>query len=140
MREGLKEAWISDLEDEANQDKQGTGCLADGTGQYCCLGRLMVVAKEKFGLDIEVLDRLTTYGEGDEPGVDERRTEDGVVFAYGDTHDWEVLPKDFAAWAGLDPNPEVYVPDDEMNVKLSDLNDGGSSFMEIANLIKESDL
>ena len=136
--EGLKEAWIEAL--ESDEFEQGTGALRVD-GKYCCLGVLCEVARTKFGLNIDVVPQIENFNEY----VDY----DKYVSPYGDSFvyngdevsgDWEILPVGLAEWAGIEVNPEVYSPEDERKVRLSDLNDGGSSFREIAKLIKESDL
>ena len=137
MREGLKEAWSEAL--ESDKFEQGTGALREN-GKHCCLGVLCEVARTKFDLDIEVIPQAEVYDDVYGGAGEVNGSYDGDTFAYDGDQDWEVLPVTVAEWAGIEVNPEVYSPEDERKVRLSDLNDGGSSFREIAKLIKESDL
>lgn len=89
---------------------QCQGRLHNGLG-YCCLG---------------VLCQLSGLGKWD------RYTE--YRCAVG--HDENYLPDDVQEWAGLGKNPQVY-REHGIIINLGNMNDTGSTFEEIADLIEK---
>lgn len=132
----LVEDWCQDL--EKNADKQGKGLLhavaEDGEETFCCLGRLCVVAKEKYGdrlgiKSVYVDGDIIKYGAGD----------------YGDI-DGEIIHESLRDKIGLRTRSgDIIFPpeeDEDFNepyeVALTEINDDwGKTFPEIAQLIRE---
>ena len=119
MNPEVKAKWLDALRGGTYQ--QGVGKLRD-YDEYCCLGVLCDIAVE----------------EGAVPGA--RWTSEGEM-AFIDAHgeaDFsdDLPPRPVVDWAGLgDGNPSVWV--DDLSQTLAELNDTGSSFEEIADLIEE---
>lgn len=118
MNEGIRREWIEALESGYYQQGQNrlTRVGEDGTEAHCCLGVLTVL-----GINAGVkVDREVTSG--------------GVVSYNGESSH---LPYAIAKWAGMmdkhgtaNLNPRVGFP-------LSDYNDRGDSFREIAGLLRK---
>lgn len=123
MNKEIKQRWINAL--RSGKYSQTEGCLRDGKG-YCCLGVLT---------DIAIKDGVIE-GWQDRPGrpyvvVDQV----GIIPPFEQD---AVLPKKVAEWAGLDDaNPFVSIPGESYPVNISDPNDNGYSFKQIADIIEE---
>src|SRR5687767_1246645 len=122
MDSSIKEQWVTAL--RSGEYDQGKGQLS-ASGTYCCLGVLCELAvkagvtKRFSPADARYPTQLVSYGQGD--GYD-----DGTV---------SYLPTEVAEWAGLhDTNPVFEAQG--MTMWLSNLNDAGSSFEEIADDIE----
>lgn len=126
-----KSMWVDAL--RSGEYKQTQSSLKDDTG-FCCLG---------------VLCDLYTKSENPEGSQWFKETEDSpTVFRYtcgGDSEWYEegsFLPHFVAQWAGLRSSaPQVNAIDSESSetpVYLHKLNDTGSSFSEIADVIEKS--
>lgn len=140
MNPEIKERWLIAL--RSGEYKQTDGYLniqrpspdADPAGilrgnGYCCLGVLCELA---------VADGV----------IEKRHSPEGDFFEYGnpEENDWDysVLPGSVKSWAGLsDPNPyvndiseDVDFDDSEHWVPISEPNDNGSNFEEIAQMIE----
>lgn len=112
MRQDIKKLWVEAL--RSGQYEQGSGALSCD-GQYCCLGVLCEIAVEQ-GLELEV----STNDKGQK------------IF----NADSAYLPTEVQEWAQLyGHNPEVLV-EDYKEEKLANLNDGGFSFHQIADVIE----
>jgi hypothetical protein len=135
MNPEIKAAWLAWL--RANGDKQGMGLLRSWDDKYCCLGGLCELAvqagvvqarrrpDEKFVHDSGAMEYFNpNFGE-DEGGWDSDHT---------------VLPNAVIAWAGLeDYDPDVNIAGgdgDEERRSLSSINDEGTDFGIIADLIE----
>jgi hypothetical protein len=137
LRKDIEEAWTDDLRNGGH--RQGNGVLQNEHGEFCCLGRLCEVLKDKFGFAISVTQEEDT-------GL--------LVYSYKDSFSHEVLPRALAAELGIEDNPIVAVPvdydgnpigyDDEegetYDNDLAALNDGGHTFEEIATFIEHNQL
>ena len=113
MNPDIKRQWVDAL--RSGDYRQGRQLLRFGD-EFCCLGVLSDLAtKANVGIDVETL-------------------EDGTYrFDFFES----LLPPSIRDWAGLDSrNPRVTVSDGH-NRALSDLNDEGITFAEIADLIDE---
>lgn len=121
MNKVVKRLWIEAL--RSGDYEQGPFALergAVGALKHCCLGVLCRVAISS-GLDLPVA----------------RRVRDDDYTAFGDIQTTSMLPSEVIAWAGLDyPDPFVYAGDDLR--ALSYLNDQGTPFAKIADLIDKS--
>jgi len=119
VNEEIKARWTARL--RSGQDVQGTGYL-NRNGRKCCLGVLCELACEAGACGRIILDTDTsTYGYG---GPDDEE------------YAAELLPIGVREWAGLSlfsEDPVVLV--DGSRPGLADLNDGGSTFGEIADLV-----
>lgn len=117
MKQEIKAKWVSALRSGAYE--QGTGYLKVNES-FCCLGVLCDLhAKETSGV-------WKTDSDAGSPRI-----------AYkGQT---TALPFEVLNWAGLDDDSSspVVIVDGEINV-LATLNDTGSSFLYIANLIEKN--
>ena len=120
MHQHIKKLWVDAL--RSGKYQQGTGHLRH-EGNYCCLGVLC-----------DLYDRNQNG-----PGWDE----DAETYLCNDAF----LPRRVAEWAGVIGGDEsVAVSRDEFNVAIPEdghrcyltcLNDSGSSFGEIADLIEQ---
>jgi hypothetical protein len=139
MNETIKAKWIKAL--ESGKYKQGTQVLCNANDNtYCCLGVLCDLAA-KAGVVTQMGVRYT-------PSC----LEDPInAVAYGSVHpkytdicqdNVTFLPPQVMKWAEITcPDPKVEIKQSLIGEKtiraLSLLNDEGSSFAEIAKLIKE---
>lgn len=147
MKPEIKALWVADLRNPEN--KQGHHTLRNDTGD-CCLGRLCEVYRVQTG-----------KGKWVEGLVNPRGHSVGKsMYFQTDTGDLEdiQIPFDVAQWAGLDGrssgrDPVVRVPAEmpvprwvrnalalhgDRSTALSNLNDGGLTFNQIATLIDQS--
>ena len=109
MNPEVKQKWIDAL--RSGEYKQGYGQLCQpNTVRFCCLGVLCELAI-KDGLDVE------------------KRKGETKTFYDGDI---AILPRKVMDWAGLE-NLDPLVN----GVRVSRLNDAGSTFPELANLIEK---
>jgi len=118
MNPEIKAQWVAAL--RSGDYQQGKGALHQySTGNpdlFCCLGVLCHLAAEA-GV---VQSHLTGRGE--------------VQY----DHAALILPPSVSAWAGLGGNLSPQVPNDSgIPISLANLNDGGSTFERIADLIEE---
>lgn len=110
MNPEIKAEWVADL--RSGEYKQGRGHLRNADGTFCCLGVLC--------------DGARRHGLGD--------WDDNGYFNSKDLSEGNeaLLPKFVADWAGLDTdNPDLGL------YNATGLNDTGSSFAKIADLIDE---
>ncbi len=120
MNINVKAMWLDRLRNGGIQ--QGKGKLGTTDGKRCCLGVLCDIAVEH-----GVIPAPTQLG----------GTHNVLVY---DALDRNYLPKSVQEWAGLNAhNPSVVVGDEDgRSVHLADLNDNGTPFERIADLIEES--
>lgn len=113
MNPEVKAKWVNAL--LSGEYHQGQEVLRTSNDNFCCLG---------------VLCDLYAKEHNDEWKLD--KSEECYRFNYKYT-----LPPDYVVeWAGLDDdNPHVYL--NGKQITLIALNDGGSSFEEIANVIRK---
>jgi len=111
MDQTIKQEWVSAL--RSGEYEQGRGYLKDRDGKLCCLGVLCEIAA-RHGI---IEPGRTTY-------------EDAEAYAYGEERDDIYLPAAVQEWQGLDRSPHAN------NKSLADLNDGGTPFSDIADLIE----
>lgn len=141
MNAEVKQQWLEAL--RSGEYKQGqeqlhkTGPEGD---RFCCLGVLCDLALKAGATKVAKLDQNTDY--------DEETEEDVLVNAfdvwYGDanaaslavTTSFEVLPEDVRKWAGLDGDDPI-VEVDGVEKCLSNLNDNGTTFEALADIIEE---
>ena len=108
MNEQVKEKWLNAL--RSGDYKQTKSCLHKGDG-FCCLGVL-----------------CDLYGK--EHNVEWKLVDAGIYYEFQDKK--AILPLSVIEWAGVeDDNPEI------CETPLSRLNDIGSTFNVIADLIEE---
>ena len=108
MNQQVKEKWVSAL--RSGDYKQTKSCLHKGDG-FCCLGVL-----------------CDLYGK--EHNVEWKLVDAGIYYEFQDKK--AILPLSVIEWAGVeDDNPEI------CETPLSRLNDTGSTFNEIADLIEK---
>lgn len=117
MDKNVKRRWVRAL--ESGKYIQGTNCLANSDGEFCCLGVLC---------DLYAKTKKIAWKEADNCG---EKALEGF-------RESKVLPRKVAQWAGLGRkvDPEVEISGEK--TKLAQLNDTGSSFKKIAKLIKSS--
>lgn len=121
MNPEIKSKWVAAL--RSGEYKQGKGVLSDGK-EFCCLGVLCDLAVKEGGV-------LTI---GVDTSMPDELDETSVIY---DGYQFD-LPPSVMGWAGLDAsNPKIQAPGDEGKAYISDVNDGGTSFEEIADLIEK---
>ncbi len=121
MNPEIKDAWITAL--RSGEFQQGTGALHVGSHgsvpeQFCCLGVLCELA--------------TRAGVVGSPQLQA----DGR-YSYGPLLHAAYLPPEIAAWAGLDDNALPRNPKLRDTTTLSQHNDAGKTFEQIADIIEE---
>ena len=135
MDETVKTNWVAAL--NSGEYKQGTGCLNPGDGM-CCLGVLTdLYAKEK---GLKWVPRI--LGPGSDFYVD------GL-----EAKETGLTPKEVILWSGVGhrspsipvitretykffENVQIDIDDIDYHANLSELNDSGFTFSQIADLIK----
>lgn len=120
MRSSVKKEWIAAL--RSGDYIQGTGKL-NRNGEYCCLGILCDIAVKQ-GVIKESIDR-----------------QDGDILHRYD-YSVAVLPRKVAAWAGMNVHEfsdweVVGLQIGNYATTLANLNDSGSRFETIADIIEE---
>lgn len=128
MNPEIKERWVKEL--RSGNYKQTKDCLKDDDG-YCCLGVLTDLAIQDGVIDPWKVSSDTERSVYFIPSVDEDNPEE--------TWDEEsVLPPKVRDWAGLDlKNPHVRLSESISSVPISDPNDNGYTFEQIADIIEE---
>lgn len=134
MNPEIKAEWLAALRSGEFKQAQGVLQVRD-TNAYCCLGVLCRIA----------------VNHGVAKIINDEHTQ-AVVYADldGTTRSHEILPHGVAKWAGLhtDPDVDTFQPEDcdedhdgdcdcTSWRSLAELNDGGSSFLQIAQYIEE---
>ena len=110
MNPQIKQKWVSALRSGDYQQTQNRLRKEDG---FCCLGVLCDLYGKKHNVEWELVD------------------DDGTYYKFQDKKG--ILPLSVIEWAGVeDDNPEICG-----ETPLSRLNDSGSTFNEIADLIEE---
>ncbi len=123
MNPEVKEAWVAAL--RSGKYDQGIGSLkseASDTHLYCCLGVLCELAVEAGVIP---------------PG--ERHEDQPKNYSYYFLGEDEFLPSEVMTWANLDTNNGIYKPADNVwgyDQALTDLNDNGKSFNDLADIIE----
>lgn len=116
MDKNVKRRWIRAL--KSGKYTQTQGCLKDDFG-YCCLGVLT---------DLYLKD------------TGQKWKESGGEFKPGNLKGCDILSRTVAEWAGLgrrlDPKTSTTDPFGDV-LTLSELNDSGYTFEEIAEIIKK---
>lgn len=121
MNAEIKRRWVDAL--RSTDYRQGEQYLhreqQDGP-RYCCLGVLCDLAVQA--------------------GIIPKPIKSDDLFGYGDfdgSHIFTILPNKVVIWAELrSPNPQVTTVARSLR-PLADLNDGGATFLEIADIIEE---
>lgn len=113
MNPEVKAKWVAAL--RSGGYKQARQALRNQEGGYCCLG---------------VLCEISGRGEWADEGAAKTYLGDESLLQY--LGDESLLPPSVMAWAGLDePDPTT-----DSGESLTELNDGGKSFSEIADIIE----
>lgn len=128
MNPDIKALWVDALRsgDFEQSDKKLHVWNQDGDEMFCALGVLCAVAVDN-GVDIPVVDYC--YEESD--WLDGEPEHMAGCYVYDDQT--ELLPTAVMAWAGLD-TPSAYI--EGLDASLVTINDIGTPFTEIANLIE----
>lgn len=128
MNKEIKQRWINAL--RSGEYPKTEDCLRDNKG-YCCLGVLTDIAI-KDGV-IEDWQPRSYSGEERPYAVPDCNVGESVPFDQD-----AVLPTKVMEWAELtEANPFVRIPGESYSVHISDPNDNGYSFQQIADLIEE---
>ena len=119
MNSQIKQQWATAL--RSGKYTQDTGSLQTEKG-FCCLGVLCDLYSKETGIEWEVsytIDQETCH-----------------LPRYSFNTETAFLPVEVKEWAGLESrSPIVKSPEDELK-ELAILNDNGSTFEEIAQLIE----
>lgn len=140
LKPEVKDLWITAL--RSGRYAQGRGKLSTPTG-YCCLGLLCELAIEE-GVDLKKEVETVSYYD-----FTAGRDVQDVVVQYDGSLNY--LPVSVIRWAfaatpedlheaevwGTNDNPKVKDPASDSRVTLAELNDGGFTFDDIADLIEE---
>lgn len=119
MNPRIKKIWVSAL--RSGELEQVRGKLRKAGNKYCCLGVLCELAVRE--------------------GVIPPAQWDYNAWSYCGSR--EYLPYEVRYWAGINAmNPQVFIPDPDdpektLESTLAELNDTGSSFDEIADIIED---
>ena len=119
MNPDVKEKWLEAL--RSGKYKQGTGAL-NKDGRFCCLGVLCDLFAEDDdcnGAWQELDENALTFKPDGRPG----------------RHAF--LPDAVAEWAGIEISPSDPFVSDDNDETLSQLNDSGRTFRQIADIIEE---
>lgn len=125
MNPEVKKEWVAAL--RSGKYDQGMGSLkleVSDTQLYCCLGVLCELAVEAGVIP---------------PG--ERHEDQPKNYSYYFLGEDEFLPSEVMTWANLDTNNGIYKPADNVwgyDQALTDLNDNGKSFNELADIIENN--
>lgn len=119
MDQRVKKKWLEAL--RSGKYPQGRSVLRNTGEQFCCLGVLCELAVEAGVATVE-----------------RPRDENAYVYSSAGDRQCGVLPAGVSAWAGLNAgNPLVSIKEGPDNLRtLSALNDGGTTFGQIANYIE----
>lgn len=117
MDQHVKALWVAAL--RSGKYTQGTGALCIND-TYCCLGVLCDLAVQEEIILCRESSHLTGH----------------IGFGFPHDLNYSLLPYKVYAWANLPGNdPKIEI--DGTTMSLSELNDAGKSFEEIATLIEE---
>lgn len=129
MKQTIKQQWVDAL--RSGQYQQGQAYLRNEDNKYCCLGVLSELAVQAGVIPAPQLA---------EAGPTDREP----CYLYGENKEPYYLAREIREWAGLDSesDPTIYGLDDdddenEFGTSLSDMNDRGDGFEEIADIIEE---
>ena len=114
--EDMKEArrlWVEALRSGEYEQGRKVLCMKN---EFCCLG---------VACDLFVKSR---------PNVIRVKVDDDGITTYG--HSRFYMPKSVQEWLGLNSDTGKFFPGDAGTVYLSNLNDGGITFAEIADIIE----
>lgn len=147
MDQQIKAAWITALTDGSYQ--QGEGVLQDVTnGQFCCLGVLCDLAVKAGIIPRPLIEEQHFVAPNGSPAVNGLPIRKIARYGFPGDTSVEDLPPAVAEWAQIpfaNTNPSVTTEhwDDEDGAyytqedTLAELNDSGTPFIAIADLIKE---
>ena len=138
MKPSIKEMWVNAL--LSGDYSQTTGVLRSNDG-YCCLGVLC----DLYSQEVNRNWQGKRYTFSDAVDITETEAEEFNFDSFFYDDEMEHLPQAVVEWACLDnTNPSVqveYTTDEGVYVEyveLSQLNDTGYDFKQIANYIQES--
>ena len=117
MKKKVMKKWVKAL--RSGQYNQTEGALArhrNGEDGFCCLGVLCNIMQEETG-KLNVIYGGNTYRFNDEEGT---------------------LPKAVRIWAGMENESGYFKYKNGKAGELTDLNDNGKSFKQIANVIEKN--
>lgn len=124
----VKQLWIDAL--ESGEYTQGVGALATKDGGNCCLGVLCELAVKAGVLseeDVKAPDYFSYTAS--------KTYKDSVNYPPHEVAEWAFNTNGVPGNASI-YNPRVAIPGSS-SITLSELNDDGATFAEIANYIKE---
>jgi len=113
MRKEIANKWVKALRSE--KYKQGRGNL-NIEEKFCCLGVLCELATKK--------------------GIVNKEFDEELVTSY-DTYT-EILPDSVRKWAGMSSQRGEFIDSKGRSISLTNLNDIGRSFKQIANIIENN--
>lgn len=124
MKPEIKQKWVEAL--RSGDYQQGTGQLRNLSHDYCCLGVLCDLHSKETGIPWSpTLQR---------PGSDK-----SDILAFWNYAGSTVNLNDMVRnWAGIDVSHVMVFKDGQIE-SLANLNDSGTKFAEIADLIEETD-
>lgn len=132
MHKEIAEKWVSAL--RSGEYQQGTGALVNhdmGNGDilgHCCLGVLCEIAVKE-GAGVEKIGPTERSNRDD---YEEYSYYAGVEFDKADA----LLPASVMAWSGMRTSDGGHETPDGGSGSLASMNDGGASFVEIADFIE----
>jgi len=106
---------------ESGKYPQGTCALRKDNDEFCCLGVLSEMAVEAGVIPPPILNVIGVYQYGDETG-----------------YETGVLHRVIMEWAGMKTVVGKYIDEDGYTHLLTEKNDAGDSFPEIAKIIREN--
>lgn len=131
MKQNIMKKWINAL--RSGKFKQGTGTLkqydSKGNAQYCCLGVLCELYNQEMKKNKKKMLSETTWSNDSD-------------FSYGYCKlggKKEDLPKEVMKWAGIKDSIGKFYDEGDLIGEpcLADMNDCGTKFKTIADIIEE---
>lgn len=121
MKKEIADKWVEAL--RSGKYQQGQLALRPEETQFCCLGVLCdIIAPNDWMMP---------------PMTNKAYTNKQYVFLKGNgEHEGQVLPPTVKLAAGMNSDNGMYHPAEGSAVALSEMNDSGSSFAELANFIE----
>jgi len=129
MKKKIADRWVKAL--RSGKYKQGIGYL-NKDNKFCCLGVLCDLATKSKSINIQ-----TKFDTNTKSIYNENIISDHRIFCYYDK-ELALLPQKVKEWAGMRNINGVFESNNKTEYCLTELNDNGKSFKQIANIIEKN--